>query len=136
MYSVVLHMFPFTVIDFCLFEVFRPIWEFCTLLETSAWTVKVGNFLPMLALMAMSNKVSLACHTYCDTGHPFIMVISENPSHLAFGRGAVTVTFLTNYVRRSWDLNTERSTCGVCTWYNNIRCWIVQRKSLDSVTKR
>ena len=23
----------------------------------------------------------LACHTYCDTGHPFIMVISEDPWH-------------------------------------------------------
>ena len=22
---------------------------------------------------------SLACHTYCDTGHPFIIVISEDP---------------------------------------------------------
>ena len=22
---------------------------------------------------------SLSCHIYCDTGHPFIMVISENP---------------------------------------------------------
>ena len=35
-------------------------------------------------LMPLSNEVSLACHTYCDTGHPFMMVISENPwySHL------------------------------------------------------
>ena len=29
-------------------------------------------------------EVSLACHTYCDMGHPFIIVISEDPwdSHL------------------------------------------------------
>ena len=37
---------------------------------------------------------SLECHTYCDTGQPFIMVISEDPStHTycrAFGSGAVT----------------------------------------------
>ena len=31
-----------------------------------------------------SSEGSLACHTYCDTEHPFIMVISEDPwdSHL------------------------------------------------------
>ena len=50
--------FPFTVIDFCLLEVFRPIWEFYSRLETSAWTVKGGKFLPMLALMALSNDSS------------------------------------------------------------------------------
>ena len=25
-----------------------------------------------------SSEGSLACHTYCDTGHPFMMVISED----------------------------------------------------------
>ena len=32
----------------------------------------------------LSSEGSLTCHTYCDTGHPFIMVISEDPwnSHL------------------------------------------------------
>ena len=29
----------------------------------------------------LSNEGSLACHTYCDTEHPFIMVISEDPWH-------------------------------------------------------
>ena len=27
----------------------------------------------------LSSEGSLECHTYCDTGHPFIMVISEDP---------------------------------------------------------
>ena len=27
----------------------------------------------------LSNEDSLACHTYCDTGHPFMMVIPEDP---------------------------------------------------------
>ena len=27
----------------------------------------------------LSSEGSLACHTYCDTGHLFIMVISEDP---------------------------------------------------------
>ena len=29
----------------------------------------------------LSSEDSLTCHTYCDTGHPFIMFISENPWH-------------------------------------------------------
>ena len=29
----------------------------------------------------LRSECSLACHTYCDTGHPFIMVISEDPRH-------------------------------------------------------
>ena len=29
----------------------------------------------------LSSEGSLACHTYCDTGHPFLMVISEYPWH-------------------------------------------------------
>ena len=27
----------------------------------------------------LSSEGFLACHTYCDTGHPFIMFISEDP---------------------------------------------------------
>ena len=27
----------------------------------------------------LSSEGSLMCHTYCDTGHPFVMVISEDP---------------------------------------------------------
>ena len=29
----------------------------------------------------LSSEGSLACHTYCDTGHPFIKVISDDPCH-------------------------------------------------------
>ena len=29
----------------------------------------------------LSSEGSLACHTYCDTRHPFTMVISEDPWH-------------------------------------------------------
>ena len=27
----------------------------------------------------LGSEGALACHTYCDTGHPFIMVIYEDP---------------------------------------------------------
>ena len=44
-----------------------------------------------------SSMGSLACHTYCDTGHPFIMVISEDPvaKRLAVG---LTLPVLTTYM--------------------------------------
>ena len=46
----------------------------------------------------------LACRTYCDTGHPFIMVISYDPWHLtccrAFSSVAVTTCFKDSGVSR------------------------------------
>ena len=30
-------------------------------------------------LRPLSSEGSLSCHTYCDTGHPFKMVIREDP---------------------------------------------------------
>ena len=51
-------------------------------METSPFT---GEKLQILTytrhLWALSIEDSLACHTYCDTGHLFIMVISEDPWH-------------------------------------------------------
>ena len=41
----------------------------------------------------LSSEGSLACHTYCDTGHPFIMVISEDQRHSPFSSEAVTFCF-------------------------------------------
>ena len=43
----------------------------------------------------LSSEGSLTCHTYCDTGQPFIMVISEviHTWCRAFGGGAVTTCF-------------------------------------------
>ena len=57
----------------------------------------------------------LMCHTYCDTGHPFIMVILEDlwHSHLccpAFGNGAVN-TCLTSKVGRGLNSRSQPSVC-------------------------
>ena len=43
----------------------------------------------------LSSEGSLACHTYCDMGHQFLMAISEDPRdtqtcYRAFSSGAVT----------------------------------------------
>ena len=39
------------------------------------------KFWPMIGTKAIEHWGFLACHIYCDTGHPFIMVISDNPWH-------------------------------------------------------
>ena len=64
----------------------------------------------------LSSEGSIACHTYCDKGHPltFIMFISKTPDTLiccrAFGSGAVNNCFY-DLCCRDWDLNTQPSAC-------------------------
>ena len=66
---------------FFLFGVFLPNREFFTHLETH----HTGEVLQILTyvwhLWPLRSECSLAYHAYCDTGHPFIMVISEDPWH-------------------------------------------------------
>ena len=54
---------------------------------------------------SLSNESSLACHNYCDMGHPFIMVISEDPRNThtycgAFVSGVVTTCFFDSCLSR------------------------------------
>ena len=46
---------------------------------------------------SLNSESSLACQTYCDTAHPFIMVISwtrdTQTCYRAFSGGAVTICF-------------------------------------------
>ena len=74
----------------CLFGVFRPTREFFTHMETSPLSLKGCKFWHMLDTYG-----SLACHTHCDTGQSFIMVIFEDSwhSHLLPSSGAVTACF-------------------------------------------
>ena len=58
--------------------------------------VPIENFTYIEHLLPLSSEGSLACHTYCVTGHPLIMVISEEPWRRAFGSGAVSTCF--NYL--------------------------------------
>ena len=68
-------------------------------------------------LWPLSSEGSLACHTYYDTGHPFIMVISEDPWHSHLGSGAVKTCYydfgLTRLgfkhpIFRLWDKRSNR----------------------------
>ena len=64
----------------CLFGVFLSHWK----IFHSFGDVNIaGEGLQILTyawnLWPLSSEGSLACHTYCDTGHP--LIISEDPSH-------------------------------------------------------
>ena len=63
----------------CLFGIFPPTTEFLTSMKMSSLPVKGCKFVDLCSsLMALSSQGSFTCHTYCDTGHPFIMVISKD----------------------------------------------------------
>ena len=65
----------------------------------------------------LSSEGSLACHTYCDMGHPFLMVTSEDPwqSHLSIAECLaveLSLGYLFLWLRSvDWDLNTQPSAC-------------------------
>ena len=54
---------------------FRPTKECFTHIETSSLPVKDCNLTYTRNSWPLSGEGSLACNIYCDTGHPFIMVI-------------------------------------------------------------
>ena len=97
----------------CLFGVFLLSREFFTNIETSPLLVKGCNFWHSWPL---SSEGSLACHTYCDTGHPFILVISEDPVTLApiVERLAVKLSLpvFTTKVCHGCDSNSQPSASG------------------------
>ena len=62
----------------CLFGDFRPI-NF-TRMEASPLLVKGCKFRPMFC--TYGHRAVKECITYCDKGHPFIMVISGDPLNL------------------------------------------------------
>ena len=67
---------------FCLSGGFRPTWEFFTdLWDVTITGVVLQIFTYNQHSWPLSSEGSLTCQTYCDTRHPFIMVISENPWH-------------------------------------------------------
>ena len=57
----------------------------------------------------LSSEGSLVCHTCCDTGHPFIMVISEDlwHSHLLHVAVELSVHLFTTKVCRGCNSNTQ-----------------------------
>ena len=59
-----------------LFRVLRPTRQFFTQMETSPLLVEGCKVLT--TEWPVSSEGSLTCYTYCYTGNPFIIVISED----------------------------------------------------------
>ena len=62
------------------------VWGFCPIREffhSYGDVTMAGEGLQILTyarrLWPLTSECSLTYHTYCDTGHPFIMVTSEDP---------------------------------------------------------
>ena len=53
----------------------------CNYFLLCRWRAAIIFFYYIWHLSPLRSKVSLAYHTHCDTGHPFIMTISEDPWH-------------------------------------------------------
>ena len=71
-------------------------------------------------------------HTYCDTGHPFIMVISEDTHTYIAEDWAVELSLpvSTTWVCRGWDSNTQPSACeaNAQTHCATAVVWTIRRK--------
>ena len=101
------------------------------------YVTMTGEWLQILTyarhLWLLSGNGFLACHTYCDIGHPFIMVISEDlwqshllpsvwqqichylfllPTSVEWLAVDLSLPVFTTYVCRGWDSNTQLSACG------------------------
>ena len=61
--------------------VLRPTQEFFTHMETTSLLVKLQIFTYNRHSWSLRREGSFTCHTYCDTRHPFMMVISEDTWH-------------------------------------------------------
>ena len=72
-------------VDVCLF-VCSFVWVFSShsrIFHSYGDGISTGEGLQILTFARhswpLSSEGSLACHIYCDTGYPFIIVISEDP---------------------------------------------------------
>ena len=70
----------------CLFalEFFVPLEKFSLISRRHHYDARLQILLNARHLWPLSNEgciACIACHNYCDTGHLFIMVIYEDPSH-------------------------------------------------------
>ena len=93
------HFFLFIGLEFIVpLEHFSLMWR-----RHHCWW-RAANFDLCSALMAIELWGFFTCHTYCDTGLPLIMVISEDPWNSpccrAFGSGAVITCFYDLHLSR------------------------------------
>ena len=93
----------------CLFGVFLLIWR------RHHWGWRTVNFDLCSALMAIGQWRFLLCHTYSETGHPFINVILGDPwdsNLLSSVQLELLLPVFMTYVSHGWDKNIQPSACG------------------------
>ena len=120
-FNIQIHVYPWFQFD-CMFvrmlkcflvclECYRPTREFFTHIETSPLSVKGCKFWPILSPSGhWKVRVSLACHSYCNTGRPFIMVFSNDScySHIECLVGdQLSLPVSKTYVCSGLDLNKQ-----------------------------
>ena len=66
---------PTLAMNFFVFGVYRPTREYFTYMETSP--LPVNGY--ARHTWPLNSEGSLACHSFCDTRNPLIMIISEDP---------------------------------------------------------
>ena len=81
---------------------FRSTREFSLIWKRLHCRWRVANFDLTRQSWPLSSEGSLAFHTYCDTSHQFIMVISEGPGH-----SHLMLSVWQTKVCRGWDSNTN-----------------------------
>ena len=72
---------PKTDLFVCFLEFIVPLENFSLIWRRHHCRWRAANFDLCSNLWPLSSEGSLTRHTYCDTGLPFIMVISEDPWH-------------------------------------------------------
>ena len=77
-YSLLLDLFYLFV---CMFGIFVPLKNLSLRWRRHHYGERLQILTFARYSWPLSGEGSLACHTYCVTGHPFIMVISEDPWH-------------------------------------------------------
>ena len=102
---------------FCLFVWSSPShsWTFLSFEDVTIVDKGLQILINDRYLWALTSESSLACHTYCDKAHPFIMVISEDLCHTPNAeRLAMELSrpVWPTHVCRGKDSNTQPSACG------------------------
>ena len=119
-----------------LFVVFRPVENISLILRRHHCRWRAANLDLCLALMAFSSEGSLACHTCCDTGHPFLRSSPRTRDiHTycrAFGSGTVTTCVndlglsRPGFEHPTFRMRGERSTDWATVVIEGINCKVMQ----------
>ena len=96
----------------CLFEFFVPMKNFPVIWRRDHCLYRAAKFdlFCLFEFAYSSSEGSLACYSYCDTEHPFFMVISKDQWHTPISEclaGELPLPVFTTYDCRGWDSHIQ-----------------------------